>query len=824
MPAATVQAESDEDYDKVEAEFENETDDEGREESGEGWVALSPELSPSALSAGDSSPLQSTEQPAAPIQESPGPQDPRPTMTADTPRTDKARRLEVPAPASQDFTAPEEHQPKMLGERLYTLIKKHHEVGEQAGKITGMLLQGKDTPELRHLIESPEALREKIAEAICILAQHGAQPFEMAEGAAVEAEDGSANVEDDESQQPSPISCDQPNPGVDPELPAFNAEGLRLRQVMSEAADRYNTNSDYIPPEEDDGGIAVDSHAANEEVPAAEAPVAITHPPHTMAQRITDAEAAAEADAEEEEKVEEEEHLWTNRSIPVAILIVVVAAMTMQFLAQEHTFIIADSQAEINDLQEIGRYSVGAVRWLGEIDWVTRLMLMLPFSKSLIVIQKLSLSKFGRSPFSGDPMQWKILQFRSANTKILLYNGTCSTMSRILGLREDRTAECRANASGRRQMFEQFKTEQVSRYFGENAKVLDVYGSVEERTTLWNGTAVIDTEAYKTFKGDHGTLVDCLKATPAAAAAGTDFASKIGHMFPSYNFVVLGMKGVGKSTFIKWLLMHMNLEDLASNVKTADQGESFTLRYHGMRLSKNQQDTTATRLYDTMGFENYNSDYMTYAEQLVAGLAIENHKQQLHMESWLPWQSWTGFYSSPVNFDQRPHAALLIVKHTNDHAEREGIRRFYKHLRSASVEIVVGVTHLDHTECTQDLKRCMIDFAQKIGADKAYPIRADKTDDEVYNNPSIYVPIIKQLQSNANQYFRTQIKENWSDTKHSLRFIGNLFTGIWALFWQLIGCIFQILAAICSLLYTLLLLLGWVLSLIEKVFIFIQSL
>ena len=55
MPAATVQAqclllllsssclltsscpeaESDEDYDKVEAEFENETDDEGREESGE---------------------------------------------------------------------------------------------------------------------------------------------------------------------------------------------------------------------------------------------------------------------------------------------------------------------------------------------------------------------------------------------------------------------------------------------------------------------------------------------------------------------------------------------------------------------------------------------------------------------------------------------------------------------------------------------------------------------------------------------------------------------------------------------------------------------
>jgi polyadenylate-binding protein len=60
----------------------------------------------------------------------------------------------------------------MLGERLFPLIEKHHEVGEQAGKITGMLLD-MDTPELLHLIESPEALRQKVVEAINVLAQNG---------------------------------------------------------------------------------------------------------------------------------------------------------------------------------------------------------------------------------------------------------------------------------------------------------------------------------------------------------------------------------------------------------------------------------------------------------------------------------------------------------------------------------------------------------------------------------------------------------------------------------------------------------------------------
>merc|ERR1712226_1137631 len=86
-----------------------------------------------------------------------------------------------PAPAapsgSGDFAAqlaavPPEQQKMLLGERLFPLIDKHAEVQDQAGKITGMLLD-MDTHELLHLIESPEALRSKVVEAINVLAQHG---------------------------------------------------------------------------------------------------------------------------------------------------------------------------------------------------------------------------------------------------------------------------------------------------------------------------------------------------------------------------------------------------------------------------------------------------------------------------------------------------------------------------------------------------------------------------------------------------------------------------------------------------------------------------
>ena len=54
-------------------------------------------------------------------------------------------------------------------ERLYPLVEKHHEVGERAGKVTGMLLE-LDTPDVLHLIEFPDALHAKVVEAINVLA------------------------------------------------------------------------------------------------------------------------------------------------------------------------------------------------------------------------------------------------------------------------------------------------------------------------------------------------------------------------------------------------------------------------------------------------------------------------------------------------------------------------------------------------------------------------------------------------------------------------------------------------------------------------------
>ena len=60
---------------------------------------------------------------------------------------------------------------QMLGENLYPLVDQLEH--EQAAKVTGMLLE-MDQTEVLHLLESPDALKAKVAEAMEVLrsAQH----------------------------------------------------------------------------------------------------------------------------------------------------------------------------------------------------------------------------------------------------------------------------------------------------------------------------------------------------------------------------------------------------------------------------------------------------------------------------------------------------------------------------------------------------------------------------------------------------------------------------------------------------------------------------
>jgi polyadenylate-binding protein len=57
----------------------------------------------------------------------------------------------------------------MIGERLYPQVAAIYP--SEAAKITGMLLE-MDVADLLHLLESPEALTEKVNEAMDVLRAH----------------------------------------------------------------------------------------------------------------------------------------------------------------------------------------------------------------------------------------------------------------------------------------------------------------------------------------------------------------------------------------------------------------------------------------------------------------------------------------------------------------------------------------------------------------------------------------------------------------------------------------------------------------------------
>ena len=62
---------------------------------------------------------------------------------------------------------------QMLGEQLYPLVECL-EPGH-AAKVTGMLLE-MDQPEVLHLIESPDDLKSKVAEAMEVLHKASSEP------------------------------------------------------------------------------------------------------------------------------------------------------------------------------------------------------------------------------------------------------------------------------------------------------------------------------------------------------------------------------------------------------------------------------------------------------------------------------------------------------------------------------------------------------------------------------------------------------------------------------------------------------------------------
>ncbi|KAJ8601909.1 hypothetical protein CTAYLR_002698 [Chrysophaeum taylorii] len=97
---------------------------------------------------------------------------PQPPMPQQQQQQQRAVAAQPPLTLTELANASPTLQKNMIGERLYPLIQ--HSQPDLAGKITGMLLE-MDNSELLHLLESPEALRMKVGEALEVLKQHQAQ-------------------------------------------------------------------------------------------------------------------------------------------------------------------------------------------------------------------------------------------------------------------------------------------------------------------------------------------------------------------------------------------------------------------------------------------------------------------------------------------------------------------------------------------------------------------------------------------------------------------------------------------------------------------------
>ncbi|KAG0475082.1 hypothetical protein HPP92_014768 [Vanilla planifolia] len=74
--------------------------------------------------------------------------------------------IPIGALASALANAPPEQQRMMLGESLYPLVEQLER--DHTAKVTGMLLE-MDQTEVLHLLESPDALKAKVAEAMEVL-------------------------------------------------------------------------------------------------------------------------------------------------------------------------------------------------------------------------------------------------------------------------------------------------------------------------------------------------------------------------------------------------------------------------------------------------------------------------------------------------------------------------------------------------------------------------------------------------------------------------------------------------------------------------------